>query len=284
MEKQKKWAGWLIFALIAAVALVAVAMTSRATGKTPEASAMQEPALKELFPDATEFAPLNQRSETLLFAYEAKKGSEILGYALRNSVQGYGGPIELTVGVNTDKTLRGLRVGGANFNETEGLGAKAKAPAFTDQFQGKKTPVALGDGIDSIAGATVTSRAITDGVNAAAEQLAVLLTGNKAPLPQAAATGRTANASVLGYGGPVLVRLTLGDANEIAALSIGGERFSETEGVGSRVREEAFTAQFIGKKPPLTLGNGIDAASGATVSSQAAVDAVNEAAQFLMQK
>ena len=33
--------------------------------------------------------------------------------------------------------------------------------------------------------------------------------------------------------------------------------------------------------PPLTLGEDIDGISGATVSSQAAVDAVNEAAAFL---
>ena len=52
-------------------------------------------------------------------------------------------------------------------------------------------------------------------------------------------------------------------------------------GVGSGVREEAFTSQFIGKTPPLTLNQDIDAVSGATLSSQAAVDAVNEAYAFL---
>ena len=47
------------------------------------------------------------------------------------------------------------------------------------------------------------------------------------------------------------------------------------------MREEAFTSQFIGKTPPLTLNQDIDAVSGATLSSQAAVDAVNEAYTFL---
>ena len=41
--------------------------------------------------------------------------------------------------------------------------------------------------------------------------------------------------------------------------------------MGSGVREEAFTSQFIGKTPPLTLNQDIDAVSGATLSSQAAV-------------
>ena len=79
----------------------------------------------------------------------------------------------------------------------------------------------------------------------------------------------------------MLVRLTLDDAGAISAIDVGGARFLETEGVGSGVREEAFTSQFIGKTPPLELNQDIDAVSGATLSSQAAVDAVNEAYTFL---
>ena len=101
------------------------------------------------------------------------------------------------------------------------------------------------------------------------------------PTPSPAASDRTANASAIGYAGPVLVRLTLDDSGAISAIDVGGARFLETVGVGSGVREEAFTSQFIGKTPPLTLNQDIDAVSGATLSSQAAVDAVNEAYAFL---
>ncbi len=100
----------------------------------------------------------------------------------------------------------------------------------------------------------------------------------------AANDGMTANASVIGYGGPVLVRLTLDDQGKIAAIDVGGARFAETQGVGSRVKEESFTGQFVGQTPPLALKEDVDAVSGATISSQAVVDAVNEAAAFLMQK
>lgn len=41
--------------------------------------------------------------------------------------------------------------------------------------------------------------------------------------------------------------------------------------------EDDFTSQFIGKSAPLTLGDGIDAISGATITSTAVVDAANEA-------
>lgn len=98
-----------------------------------------------------------------------------------------------------------------------------------------------------------------------------------------AANGMTANASAIGYGGPVLVRLTLDDQGRISAMDVGGARFQETEGVGSRVREESYVQTYIGKTPPLTLGEDVDAVSGATFSSRALVQAVNDAAAFLAQ-
>lgn len=104
------------------------------------------------------------------------------------------------------------------------------------------------------------------------------------PMPGAGGVGsRTANASAIGYAGPVLVRLTLDADGSIAALDVGGARFQETEGVGSRVKEEAHINSFIGKKPPLTLGETADAVAGATLSSQAMVDAINDAAAFLQE-
>lgn len=93
----------------------------------------------------------------------------------------------------------------------------------------------------------------------------------------------TANASQIGYAGPVLVRLTLDESGAIEALDIGGARFQETESLGGKVREDAFISPFIGKTPPLTLGEDIDAISGATLSSTAAVEAVNDAALFIAQ-
>lgn len=109
----------------------------------------------------------------------------------------------------------------------------------------------------------------------------------EAPAPSAQpvqADSRTANASIMGYGGPVLVRLTLDESGMIQNADIGGARFQETEGLGSRVRDDAFVQSLIGKKPPLELGKDVDAVSGATVSSTAAVEAVNAAYAFLNEK
>lgn len=84
--------------------------------------------------------------------------------------------------MGTDGVIRGVSVGGPDFKETEGLGSKAKEPGFTDQFAGKQPPLALGDTIDAISGATITSRAVVDGVNESISKLNALLgTGGGMP-------------------------------------------------------------------------------------------------------
>ncbi len=56
---------------------------------------------------------------------------------------------------------------------------------------------------------------------------------------------------------------------------------NETPGIGMKVEEDAFTGQFVGiPAGTLTLGSDIDAASGATISSTAVVNAVNAAIDF----
>jgi Na+-translocating ferredoxin:NAD+ oxidoreductase subunit G len=83
----------------------------------------------------------------------------------------------------------------------------------------------------------------------------------------------TAEAS--GYGGPVPVMVAFGADGSIAAVKF--LENSETPGLGQKVLEEGFGAQFSGKAAqPMTLAD-IDAISGATISSTAAVNAINSA-------
>lgn len=293
MDGKKKTAGWLVLTAIAVVAAVALATTNLIT-KEPIANRSMGEAqatLEAMFPEADKgaagFEPLAEaESGGLGFAYRVTGNGQVVGYAVKETVQGYGGPIDVIFGANADMSLRGVSVGGSEFKETEGLGAKAKDPAFTEQFKGKTPPLTLDGDIDGISGATITSRAVTDGVNNGASKLQALIggappAGEQAPSASASPTAqKTANASVIGYGGPVLVSLGLDSQNAIASLTVGKARFGETEGVGGKVREEAFTGQFIGKTPPLAMGD-VDAVAGATISSQAVVDAVNEAYAYL---
>lgn len=287
--KEKK-TGWILIAGILVITVLALGLNTFLKGDTQNAAVNPyEETVRSLFPNAltTSDALENLSQDENGFVIRVRHSNSQTGYAVQQVVQGYAGPVEVITGVMEDGTLSGIQVGGRDFKETEGLGAKAKDASFTNQFKGKKAPVTLGQNIDAIAGATVTSQAVVDAVNQSFDRIAQLtgvsLQPSKTAIPEppSADGSTTANASAMGYGGPVLVRLTLDDQGKISALDIGGARFAETQGVGSKVRDEGFAQAFIGLTPPLKLGEDVDAVSGATISSQAVVDAVNEAAAFL---
>ena len=74
--------------------------------------------------------------------------------------------------------------------------------------------------------------------------------------------------------GIVVVEATLDDEGRIAGITV--DASSQTPEIGGQVETDRnFLARFIGQTLPLTLGEDVDAVSGATVSSQAVVDALN---------
>ena len=101
------------------------------------------------------------------------QSGETLGYAFAVvTSEGYGGDIRFSMGVQNDGTLNGISI--LSIGETAGLGMNADTPAFKDQFVGKqveklqytKNGATLDDEINAISGATVTTNAMTNGVNA----------------------------------------------------------------------------------------------------------------------
>ena len=100
------------------------------------------------------------------------KGGE-LGYVVTTTnSEGYGGDIQITVGIAADGTVNGVSI--LSISETAGLGMKATEPAFYEQYQGKQTESFYvskdggnGEPIDALNGATITSRAVTGAVNTA---------------------------------------------------------------------------------------------------------------------
>ena len=123
----------------------------------------------------TELAGMNYGSvavETVLKAVDA--GGNQLGYVITAlSNDSYGGAIKLSVGLKEDGTITGIEF--LEINDTPGLGLKAKEPEFKSQFAGKKAEALSvtksGSGSDNeiaaISGATITSSATTNAVNAA---------------------------------------------------------------------------------------------------------------------
>ena len=89
------------------------------------------------------------------------------GWIVETTVDGYAGPIRLWTGVDDSGSVTGLVV--RDLRETFGLGRKALTDIpFLSQFLGTRGDASIGESIDAISGATVTSRAIARGVNSAA--------------------------------------------------------------------------------------------------------------------
>ena len=77
-------------------------------------------------------------------------------------------------------------------------------------------------------------------------------------------------------GGTVYVTIKLDDSSRIASLTI--DAGTQTPEIGGLAQtDEEFIRQFVGKTLPLSLGEDVDALSGATITSTAVVEALNTA-------
>jgi len=123
-------------------------------------------------------------SAALLYyrAYSDSISRQLIGYVVPAEGHGYSSNIRTMVGVDTLLQLTGIKI--AAQQETPGLGTRveevksgAKTPWFQDQFKGKtieQLQVVRGKDpsrIEAITGATISSRAVTNSVRAAVEQL-----------------------------------------------------------------------------------------------------------------
>jgi len=283
---------WIVLGAITIVAGLGLAMTYGVT-KEPirqQAIAAEEAAKKQVMPEADLFEELQLDDGSMLFV--AKKGDEVLGYVGKSEARGYGGDIEVVTGVTAEGVITGINVGGSSFAETPGLGAKAKDADFTSQFSGKNSPVRLGDSsqdnaVDAITAATITSNAVLGAVNNVAKQVKNYLDPD-AGKPAVAAEGTSYAGEAVGFAGenhPIYVVVTVKDDGTISGLKVGDERFNETAGYGAAALEPEFAAAYVGKKAPLHIlqkdetpsENTVDTISGATVTTQAIVNAINQA-------
>lgn len=156
----------LTLLLITAVVAGLLAFVNELTaGRIDELTRQKaEQAMREVLP-AQDYTPLDAAlPQGVTEAYRAGDA----GYVVRVAPNGFGGAIDLMVGVKADGTVNGVAV--IAHSETASLGANCTREEFRAQYAGGEGPFAVGqDGgtIEALTGATVTSRAVTDGVNAA---------------------------------------------------------------------------------------------------------------------
>ena len=153
--------------------------------------AAKEAAYRTVFPDAASFdagdladkipaaneeiAGLGYGKVSVDEAVTANDASgAAAGYVVTaTSNDGFGGAITVSVGIQSDGTVNGIEF--LTLAETAGLGMNAQKPEWKGQFAGKNADVfsvtkdgaSSDDQINAISGATITSRAVTNAVNAA---------------------------------------------------------------------------------------------------------------------
>jgi electron transport complex protein RnfG len=140
---------------------------------------MKQEALAGALPEAEEFLAedlkdvSNPEQKAILKEVNAgRKGGDVVGYCITVAPRGYGGNIDIVVGVRESGGVRAIRI--LNQTETPGLGAKADA-VLRGQFDNKevdslavvKRQPSAANEIQAISGATITSNAVVFGVNTA---------------------------------------------------------------------------------------------------------------------
>jgi electron transport complex protein RnfG len=215
----------------------------------------------------------------------------VVGIVFRVFPQGYAGPIPITIGLDGEGKITGIKVASAaeGLSETPGLGAKITGKDFTSQFKDKSaSEVSLeqdGGPIRAITAATISSRAVVAGVKKGIEMYGSCLPPSCDPGIVFAEANRFReiirdtlwqamhDSDTVGI---VFVGVVQGYLNDIKFM-VGYNRekritgvtilySQETEGIGEVIRDNEFLDKFKTGIP--------ETISGATVSTKALIGGV----------
>ncbi len=173
----------IILFTISVIAGILLALVFQVT-KEPiaiAAEAAAQEAMASVLPVATEFTDVTANytlSGTIYSVNEGKDASgTVVGYIVGVAPKGYSGEDKTLVAFDLEGTIQDIQV--VEMTETPGLGALCVEEWFSNQYMGKvaplevvkgKTPETAGETeISAITGSTITTRAVTDGVNEASD-------------------------------------------------------------------------------------------------------------------
>ena len=133
-----------------------------------QAKATQDAAKAAVLPDAEfetiEGAPVNGTVTEVAVGKDSSGNT--MGFVVSCTTSSFGGPLEMMVGVDPEGTITGVRI--LSHADTPGLGALSTSPDFYEQYTGMSGTLAVdkdGGQVKAITSATITSRAVTVGVN-----------------------------------------------------------------------------------------------------------------------
>lgn len=135
--------------------------------KIEEQKRLEEERLNsEIFPEGARFEHETVKDVNFITVYD--ENGQPAGKIFDIKALGYGGTISVKAGFDNTMKIRSVKI--SDHTETPGLGSKIDDNSFLDQFRGKeagslylKKDHTAGE-IDAVTGATISSRAVTDGI------------------------------------------------------------------------------------------------------------------------
>ncbi len=261
----------LILTVICALTGAALAVTyaqTRPIIEEREAQALQE-NLQTLLPAAESYEAQGEGEDKVF--YKGYKGKEEVGVVALFNQGGYGGDIRMMLGVDKKGTITGLRV--LDHSETPGLGARITEDWFISQFVDKSVndPLAIGQDLDAIAGATISARSVAGGVKLVAGEIKNEFLGGGGPgIDFAKIPDGTYQGEGQGFGGKTRVEVEVKDGRLVEVRIV---EHNDTAGI-SDVAMERIPQKMVEEQSV-----DVDTVGGATFSSQGIIEAVNNALQ-----
>jgi len=136
---------------------------------------MLKNALNEiLYPTVAEFEEIELLDDTIISLYAALYDGEVVAYVIHSAALGYSGDVNVLTGIDLTGSVISVRIG--SHAETPGLGSRIERENFTGQYMGLRGPFRVvshsqaqrvQNDIQAIASATISTNAVTNGVNAA---------------------------------------------------------------------------------------------------------------------
>lgn len=169
---------FVICLCVTALLAVTNAVTKDAIAYQQELSAAE--SRQAVCPDAVDFEKVEYDVQGVECYKALDESGNLVGYAISSASRGYGGDVKVMTGINAeDGSVIAINVYD-NSGETPGLGVNTSGEKFTSQFAGLssgtgvtvdkdagKNPDSVA--VDSVTGATISSRAVVDAVNQAFE-------------------------------------------------------------------------------------------------------------------
>ena len=272
-----------------------------------------------ILPGATTIADFEfdkESEEFITEAYEISSDSEVIGHAIKAVSKGYGGEIDVLVGIKVDGSLGGVKV--LSQAETPGLGAKIEEEKFTSQYKEKAISEGLkvvkgskskDNEVEAITGATISSNAVTKAVNDAINFYKASILGEEVvgkptePVLELLGLDGTMEPHEIdlvdtvekvwkiindelhvGYVVEIIeegmyegLKKAVGISADNKVTGVQILSHDETPGLGDLIEEDEFLSKFVG----VTNASEVDVIAGSTLSSSAVIRGVQTSLDLL---